>query len=98
MDASGGFPVVFDHKGRVGHDSGVVNDAPGIYLLGGSLLRTRRSSYIAGASHDTEALADHLHHHLSSATTRRRPARNSRAIRNVVPASPIGVDTLNDRV
>jgi putative flavoprotein involved in K+ transport len=55
---------VFDHKSRVRHDGGVVTHAPGMYLLGGSLLRTRRSSYIAGASHDTEALADHLHHYL----------------------------------
>jgi putative flavoprotein involved in K+ transport len=60
---------VLDHKGRVRHDGGVVSHAPGMYLLGGSLLRTRRSSYIAGASHDTEALADHLHRHLSGATT-----------------------------
>ncbi len=57
---------VLDHKGRVRHDGGVVTDAPGMYLLGGSLLRTRRSSYIAGASHDTEVLADHLHSHLST--------------------------------
>jgi putative flavoprotein involved in K+ transport len=60
---------VFDHKGRVRHDGGVVTHAPGVYLLGGSLLRTRRSSYIAGASHDTEVLAGHLHHYLSSSTT-----------------------------
>jgi putative flavoprotein involved in K+ transport len=60
---------VLDHKGRVRHDGGVVTDAPGMYLLGGSLLRTRRSSYIAGASDDTAALADHLHRHLS-----RRPS------------------------
>ncbi len=59
---------VLDHKGRVRHDGGVVTGAPGMYLLGGSLMRTRRSSYIAGAAHDTEALADHLHHHLSSST------------------------------
>jgi putative flavoprotein involved in K+ transport len=58
---------VLDHKGRVRHDGGVVTDAPGMYLLGGNLLRTRRSSYIAGAAHDTEALAEHLHHHLRSA-------------------------------
>jgi putative flavoprotein involved in K+ transport len=73
---------VLDHKGRVRHDGGVVNDAPGMYLLGGNLLRTRRSSYIAGASHDTEALADHLHQHLSSSTTRRRPARRLPAASN----------------
>jgi putative flavoprotein involved in K+ transport len=63
---------VLDHKGRVRHDGGVVTDAPGLYLLGGNLLRTRRSSYIAGASHDTEALADHLHRHLSPARTHAR--------------------------
>jgi putative flavoprotein involved in K+ transport len=62
---------VLDHKGRVRHAGGVVTDAPGMYLLGGNLLRTRRSSYIAGASQDTEALADHLHQHLSASTTRR---------------------------
>jgi putative flavoprotein involved in K+ transport len=90
--------AVLDHKARVRHDGGVVNDAPGMYVLGGSLLRTRRSSYIAGVAHDTEALADHLHQHLSSATTSRRPAPHSRASRQVVPASPIGVDTFNNRV
>jgi putative flavoprotein involved in K+ transport len=62
---------VLDHKGRVRHDGGVVAGAPGIYLLGGSLLRTRRSSYIAGASHDTEALADHLQQYLSTARSPR---------------------------
>ena len=62
---------VLDHKGRVRHDGGVVTEAPGMYVLGGSLARTRRSSYIAGASQDTEALADHLHQHLSSSTTHR---------------------------
>jgi putative flavoprotein involved in K+ transport len=76
---------VLDHKGQVRHDGGVVNDAPGMYLLGGSLLRTRRSSYIAGASHDTEALADHLHLHLSAVTTRRRPTSNSRAAAHAPP-------------
>ena len=61
---------VLDHKGRVRNDGGVVTDAPGMYLLGGSLLRTRRSSYIAGASHDTHALARHLHDYLATHTTR----------------------------
>jgi putative flavoprotein involved in K+ transport len=63
---------VLDHKGRMRHDGGIVTDAPGMYLLGGSLLRTRRSSYIAGASLDTEAIADHLHRHLSRSTGERR--------------------------
>ena len=60
---------MLDHRGRLRHDGGVVSGAPGMYVLGGSLLRTRRSSYIAGAADDTAALADHLHRHLD--TTRR---------------------------
>jgi hypothetical protein len=35
-----------------------------MYVLGGNLLRTRRSSYIAGAEQDTYELADHLHGYL----------------------------------
>jgi putative flavoprotein involved in K+ transport len=58
---------VFDRRGRVRHQGGVVEGAPGVYLLGGNLLRTRRSSYIAGAEADSRALADHLHGFLSTA-------------------------------
>ncbi len=67
---------VLDHKGRVRHDGGIVAGAPGMYLLGGNLLRTRRSSYIAGASHDTEALANHLHRHLASSPAHRTDVRS----------------------
>ena len=55
---------VLDRKGRIRHDGGVVPDASGMYVLGGNLLRTRRSSYIAGAEQDTYELADHLHGYL----------------------------------
>lgn len=55
---------VFDHKGRIGHRGGVVDGAPGVYVLGLNLLRRRRSSYIAGAAGDTAELADHLHRYL----------------------------------
>jgi len=51
---------VLDRKGRIRHDRGIVRDAPGMYLLGENLLRTRRSSYIGGAARDSSALADHL--------------------------------------
>ena len=51
----------FDRRGRIRHDGGVVQGAPGVYLLGGNLLRTRRSSYISGAAEDSRAIADHLH-------------------------------------
>lgn len=57
---------VLDRRGRVRHDGGVVVDAPGIYLLGGNLLRRRRSSYISGAEADTAELAECLHRHLDS--------------------------------
>jgi putative flavoprotein involved in K+ transport len=51
---------VLDRRGRVIHDGGVVRDAPGVYLLGIPFLRRRRSSFISGADHDSEDLADHL--------------------------------------
>jgi putative flavoprotein involved in K+ transport len=55
---------VLDYKGRLWHEGGVIPDAPGLYVLGTSLLRRRRSTYISGAAHDTEELADHLVAHL----------------------------------
>jgi putative flavoprotein involved in K+ transport len=51
---------VLGYKGAIRHDGGVVTGAPGMYLLGTSLLRRRRSTYIAGADQDTADLADHL--------------------------------------
>ena len=55
---------VLDRKGRIRHHGGIVRDAPGMYVLGENLLRTRRSSYIAGADQDTCELANHLHGYL----------------------------------
>ncbi|HLX50263.1 MAG TPA: FAD-dependent oxidoreductase, partial [Streptosporangiaceae bacterium] len=48
---------VRDRTGRIRHDGGVVTGAPGLYVLGLPVLRTRASTYIHGASADTEALA-----------------------------------------
>jgi putative flavoprotein involved in K+ transport len=56
---------VFDTAGRLRHDGGVV-DAPGVYFLGGTFLRRRRSSFIHGAEADTADLADHLAGHLAN--------------------------------
>jgi putative flavoprotein involved in K+ transport len=56
---------VFGYKGAIRHDGGVVAGCPGLYLLGSSLLRRRRSSYIGGAAQDTADLADHLSAHLA---------------------------------
>ncbi len=57
---------VRDRTGHIRHDGGVVADAPGLYLLGMPVLRTRASTYIHGAASDSEALASHLHSFLSS--------------------------------
>lgn len=51
---------VFDEGGRLRHDGGVVADAPGVYFLGGTFLRRRRSSFIHGAEADTADLSEHL--------------------------------------
>src|SRR5579859_3086254 len=52
---------VCDRTGRIRHDGGVVTGAPGLYLLGMPVLRTRASTYIHGAATDSQALAGHLH-------------------------------------
>ena len=57
---------VRDRTGHLRHDGGVVTGAPGLYVLGMPVLRTRASTYIHGAGADSEALADHLHSFLSS--------------------------------
>jgi putative flavoprotein involved in K+ transport len=61
---------VLDRKGRLRHEGGVVTGAPGLYVLGGNLLRTRASSYLAGAAADTSAIAAHVHDHLRLSRTR----------------------------
>ncbi|MFL6206140.1 MAG: flavin-containing monooxygenase [Acidimicrobiales bacterium] len=62
-------PVV-DGAGRLRHDGGVV-DAPGLYHLGATFLRRRKSSFIHGAEDDTADLADHLLEHLRDADGQR---------------------------
>jgi putative flavoprotein involved in K+ transport len=59
---------VLDRRGGVRHDGGVVTDAPGLYLLGMPFLRRRASTFIHGASRDTEELGAHLHAFLGGAT------------------------------
>jgi putative flavoprotein involved in K+ transport len=57
---------VRDRTGHIRHDGGVVTGAPGLYILGMPMLRTRASTYIHGAASDSEALAGHLYSFLSS--------------------------------
>lgn len=51
---------VFDRKGRVKHDGGVVEDAAGLYLMGMPFMRRRKSTLIDGASDDARDLSAHL--------------------------------------
>lgn len=50
---------VFDHRGRLRHDGGVV-DWPGLYVTGLPVLRRRRSTFIDGATADSADLSAHL--------------------------------------
>jgi putative flavoprotein involved in K+ transport len=50
---------VLDRKGRIRHEGGVVA-APGMYVLGLTFLRRRKSSFIHGAEDDARDLAAHL--------------------------------------
>ncbi len=50
---------VFDRKGQVRHDGGVV-ESPGMYLMGLQFLRRRKSALIDGAGDDARDLSAHL--------------------------------------
>jgi len=54
---------VLDRKGKIRHDGGVV-DSPGMYLVGTTLLRRRKSSFIHGAEDDARDLSRHLSSYL----------------------------------
>jgi putative flavoprotein involved in K+ transport len=51
---------VFDRKGQIRHDGGIVEDAPGMYLMGLQFLRRRKSALIDGAGDDARELSAHL--------------------------------------
>ena len=60
-----GLPI-FDRKGRVRHDGGVVTASPGLYVLGLPFLRRRKSTLIDGAALDAADIASHLVAHLAA--------------------------------
>jgi putative flavoprotein involved in K+ transport len=50
---------VLDHKGRVIHEGGVTS-FPGLYQMGSTFLRRRKSTFIDGVGDDARELVDHL--------------------------------------
>ena len=56
---------LLDRKGKIRHDGGIV-DSPGMYLMGLTLLRRRKSSFIHGAEDDARDLSAHLLSYLSN--------------------------------
>jgi len=61
---------VFDRKGEVKHDGGVVTDSPGLYRIGLNFLRRRKSSFIHGAEDDAVDITEHLARYLDSMSVR----------------------------
>lgn len=61
---------ILDRKGMIRHQGGVA-EAAGIYLLGLTFLRRRKSSFMHGAEDDARDLADHLHAHLGKPNSAR---------------------------
>ncbi len=55
---------VLDRKGNIRHEGGVVTEAPGLYLLGLTFLRRRKSSLIDGVGDDARDLSAHLASHV----------------------------------
>ena len=60
---------VLDRKGNIRHEGGVVTEAPGLYLLGLTFLRRRKSTLIDGVGDDARDLSAHLAAHLGTRST-----------------------------
>jgi putative flavoprotein involved in K+ transport len=64
---------VFDRKGHIRHDGGVI-ESPGMYLMGMQFLRRRKSALIDGAGEDARDLSGHLASYIGAEA---RPAGGS---------------------
>ena len=56
---------VLDRRRQIRHDGGVVIGVRGLYLLGTPFLRRRRSTYIHGATRDTDDIAELIRRNLA---------------------------------
>jgi putative flavoprotein involved in K+ transport len=65
LSGIGDLPV-FDRKGRVRHDGGVVTASPGLYVIGLPFLRRRKSTLIDGAAPDAADITSHLAAYLAA--------------------------------
>jgi putative flavoprotein involved in K+ transport len=69
---------VLDPKGNIRHEGGVVTAAPGLYVLGLTFLRRRKSSLIDGVGDDARDLSAHLAAYLGARIPSEAcPARNA---------------------
>ena len=59
---------VFNRKGELRHDGGLVADAPGMYAIGLPVLRRRKSTFIHGAEDDARDLVRDLLRYLADGT------------------------------
>jgi Predicted flavoprotein involved in K+ transport len=59
LTALGDLPL-WDRKGRIRHDGGVVTASPGLYVIGLPFLRRRKSTLIDGAAADADDIVTHL--------------------------------------
>ena len=62
---------VFDKKGRIRHQSGVLTDFAGIFTIGQPLMRSRKSSFIFGMDDDARFIAETICVHLNEVYTPR---------------------------
>jgi putative flavoprotein involved in K+ transport len=56
---------VFDRRGELRHDGGVVLGVPGVYAMGLPVLRRRKSTFIRGAEDDARDVVGHLVRYLA---------------------------------
>ena len=58
---------VFDRRGRLEHDGGIVTATPGVYVMGLPFMRRRKSTFIDGVGADARDLAKDMTMQLSGA-------------------------------